>query len=125
MNNNTCPTFLEQLPVEIFLQVCASLTLREVIKAFAGLNAHIDSSIGALRNASHTLQDIASETTDLLRLNPTQIGRLVISKCSTADFSSLINLRSLTLKYGTGEQFDAIRPRNFPQLEILHLCGGR
>ncbi|UJR12792.1 hypothetical protein I4U23_016966 [Adineta vaga] len=32
-----------------------------------------------------------------------------------------INLRSLTLKYGTENQFNSIRPQYFPQLEILRI----
>ena len=125
MNDNICPTLLEQLPVEIFLQVFASLTLQDIIKAFSGLNSQIESCIQVVRNAGYTLNNHATRTTDLLRLYPTQIGRLVINICQKVNFTSLINLRSLTLKHGTGEQFYAIRPQNFPQLEILHLCGGR
>jgi hypothetical protein len=39
------------------------------------------------------------------------------------DLTSLINLRSLRLKYGSNTQFDTIRPENFPILEILHIKG--
>ena len=125
MNDNTCPTLFQQLPVEIFLQIFASLRLQDTIRAFSGLNCHIESFIHTTRNASYILNNHATRTTDLLRLYPTQIGRLVIDKCRKLDFTSLINLRSLTLKHGTGQQLYAIRPRNFPQLEILHLCRGR
>ena len=125
MNDKTCPALFEQLPVEIFLQVFASLTLQDIIRAFSGLNSHIESCIHATRNAIYTLHDRLTRTTDPLRSYPIQIGRLIITNCREIDFTSLIYLRSLTLKYGTGEQFDAIRPQNFPQLEILHLHGGR
>ena len=123
MNDSTWPTLLEQLPVEIFLQVFASLRLQDLIKAFSGLNSYIESSLKSVRSASYILNNHVTKTTDLLRSYPTQIGRLVINKCRKMNFTSLIHLRSLTLKPATGEHFNAIRPQNFPQLEILHLCG--
>jgi len=62
---------------------------------------------------------------DLLYLYPAQIGRLIITLSSDVDFTSLINLRSLTIKYGTFIQFDRIRPQYFHMLEILHIFGGK
>jgi hypothetical protein len=56
---------------------------------------------------------------------PTQICRLIIKYSPNVDFTSLINLRSLTIKYGTRAQLDGIRPEDFPMLEILHIRNGK
>ena len=123
MSNDTSPTLLEELPVEIFLQVLAPFSLSEIVKTFSGLNSYINSCIQAVTTANHTVTYSDTSAADFLCLFPTQIGRLIITHSPTVDFTPLLNLRSLTLKYGTPAQFDGIRPQHFPQLEILHLCG--
>ena len=122
-NRNLCPTLLEQLPVKIFFQIFALLPLQEVVKAFSDLNSSIDTSIQAITNAIHTVTYNDTAAIGVLLAYPTCIGRLIVTHSPAVDFTSLINLQSLTLKYGTRKQFDGIRPEHFSQLEILHLCG--
>jgi hypothetical protein len=121
-NDGKNRTLLEHLPVEIFLQIFTFFPLQELIKAFFGLNSHIDSIIRLLRSASHTINCNNNDAINLLHLFSAQISRLVIVDAETVDFTSFINLRSLTLKYGTHAQFNSIRPQYFPMLEILHVC---
>ncbi len=114
----------EQLPTEIFLQIFAFLPLQELVAAFYGLNFYIDSIIRSVRVASLVVRNNDADAIQLLQLFPTQIGRLLALNAEMLDFTSLINLRSLILKYGTPAQFNSIRPQHFPMLEILHIYGG-
>jgi hypothetical protein len=125
--DDTHPTTIEHLPTEIFLQIFASFSLEEVVTSFSGLNAHIDSIIRCLKGVSHEVNVNCYDTKamNLLHLFANQIGRLTITHATTVNFTSLINLRSLTIKHGTFAQFDGIRPRNFPMLEILHICDSK
>ncbi|CAF3918142.1 unnamed protein product [Rotaria sp. Silwood2] len=122
-NDNTFSTSLEHLPTEIFLQVFGLLPLQEIVTAFSGLNSYIDSVIQSVIGASHVVRYSDAEAINSLHFFPTQIIRLIIVNVEIADFTALINLRSLTLKYGTQEQFNSIRPQYFPMLEILHIKG--
>ncbi len=121
--NNTQPTSLEHLPTEIFLQIFALLPFRETITAFFGLNHYIDSVIRSVRNASHVVRYNDVDAINILHLFPTQIVRLIIVNVEMVDFMSLNNLRSLTLNYGTYEEFDSICPLHLPMLEILRIKG--
>ena len=125
MNNDTCPTLFEHLPVEIVLKVFASFSLSEVVTTFSGLNYHIDSCIQAVKNVPHRVDNNNTRAIDLVRLFPTQVNRLIITNSPTVDFTALINLRSLTMTYDTQAQFDGIRPEHFPLLEILRLCDSK
>jgi hypothetical protein len=121
--DNIRPMLLEDLPTEIFLQVFTFFSLEELFKAFSGLNSHIDSVIRLVRGASHVVKYNDVEAINLLQLFSAKISRLVVINVEMVDFTSLINLRSLTLKYGTEKQYDSIRPQYFPMLEILHIQG--
>ena len=55
MNDSADPTLIENLSVETFLQVFASLSLSEIVEAFSGLHSRIDSSIEAMTTATHTV----------------------------------------------------------------------
>jgi len=120
-NDNIRPTLLEHLPVEIFQQIFVLLSLQEIVTAFLGLNSHIDSIIRSLKDISHTVRCNDVTAINLLHLFSTQISHLVIVNAKTVNFTSLINLRSLILKYGTDAQFDSIRPQHFPMLNSLHI----
>ncbi len=102
------PTLLEHLPVEIFLQIFGLLPLRKIATTFFGLNSYIDSIIRSVRGVSH-----------LVSYDDVNAIKLV----EMVDFTALINLRSLVLKYGTQAQFNSIRPQHFPTLEILYIKG--
>jgi hypothetical protein len=115
------PTIVEHLPIEIFFQIFASFSLGEIITSFFGLNSRIDSIIRCMTGASHVISYNNKKAIDLLHLFPTQIGQLIVTRARKVNFTSLINLRSLTMKYGTCAQFDGIRPEHFPMLEILHI----
>jgi hypothetical protein len=123
--DGTQPASLEHLPVEIFMKVFALLSLQEIIIAFSGLNSYIDSIIRSVRNTNHAVSYYNNKAVHLLDLFPTQIGRLIVAHAPLVDFTSLINLRSLTIKYGTFAQFDGIRPEHFPMLEILHIYASK
>ena len=125
MDGNSGSTLLEQLSVEIILKVFASLSLSEIHGAFSGLNSYLNFCIQALATANHIVAYNDTSAANILHSFPTQIGRLIFTYSPTVDFTSLIHLRSLTLKYGTPAQFDGIRPEHFPWLEILHLCGSK
>ncbi|CAF1491463.1 unnamed protein product [Adineta steineri] len=116
-------TLLEHLPIEIFLEIFASLSLEEIVTAFFDLNAYINWIIRSVKCTNHGIVNNDSKSIDLLKLFPTQIDRLVIEQAASVDFTSLINLRSLTIKHGTPVQLDGIRPQHFPLLEILHIYG--
>jgi hypothetical protein len=118
---NTRPTLLEHLPVEIFLQIFDFLPLQDLVTAFSGLNFYINSIIRSVTGISHVVKYDDVDAINLLQLFPTHIGRLVLFLSETMDFTSLTNVRSLTIRYGTSAQFDSIRPQYFPMLEMLHI----
>ena len=119
------PTSLEHLSTEIFLQIFSSLPLRELVPTFFNLNSYIDSIIRFMRNVNHVVNYNDTKALNLLHLFPSQIGRLVIVNAESVDFTALINLRSLTLRYSSRAQFDSIRPQYFPMLEILHIYSSK
>ncbi|CAF1098556.1 unnamed protein product [Adineta steineri] len=121
--NNTFPTLLEHLPVEILQQIFGLLPLRDISTAFCGLNLYVDSIIRSMTNAHHIVSCNDVNSINLLHLFPTLISHLVIVNVETVDFTSLRNLRSLMLKYGTQAQLDSIRPQNYPMLEIFQIKG--
>jgi len=121
MNDNTRPTLFEQLPVEIFLKIFALFSFEEVVKTFSSLNSDVNSRIRGISTAASRITYNNTRAIGFLCLYPTQIGQLIIIHSPTVDFTSLNNLRSLTLKYGTQKQFDGIRPQHFPHLKTLHL----
>ena len=121
--NNTLPTLLEDLPVEIFLQIFGSLSLREIATTFFGLNSYIDSIIRSVRGVSRLVSYNNVNAIQDLHLLPFLISRLIVVNVEMVDFTPLINLRSLVLKYGTRAQFNGIRPQYFPTLEILYIKG--
>ncbi len=123
--DNTHSTSLEHLPIEIFHHIFAPLSLQEIVTAFFGLNSYIDSIIRSVKRVNHVVSYNDTKAIDILHLFSTQIGRLVIIHSPNVDFTWLINLRSLTIKYGTLAQLDRIRPEHFPMLEILHICCGK
>jgi hypothetical protein len=124
-SDSTLPTSLERLPVEIFLQIFAFLPLQELVKTFFGLNSNINSIIQSSDSKlSHVISYGDADAINLLYLFAIQIKRLVIIRTGKVDFNSLINLGSLTLRYGTRAQYDSIRPQHFPKLEILHIYAG-
>ena len=116
--DNTHPTLIEQLPIEIFLKVFASLSLQDIVRAFTDLNAYIDSIVRCIRGASLAVSNNNEIAVVLLHLFSTQISRFIITRAETVDFTSLINLRSLTIKYGALAQFDGIRPQNSSYLAL-------
>jgi hypothetical protein len=122
-SDKTFSTSLEQLPVEIFLQIFALLSFQEIVTAFSALNSHIDLIIRSMRDVTHAVKYNNANAINLLQLLPACIGHLIIVNVEMIDFTSFINLRSLTLKYGTQRQFDTIRPQYLPMLEILHIKG--
>jgi hypothetical protein len=126
MNNDDIqPTTFERLPVRIFLKVFATLSLQEIITAFWDLNSHINSIIHYVKNGNHTVTNDDTKAVDLLHLFPTIICRLIIMNSPNVDFTLLLNLRSLTIKYGSVTQFNVVRPEHFRMLEILHIHGGK
>ncbi|CAF1363843.1 unnamed protein product [Adineta steineri] len=122
-NDKISLTLLEHLPVEIFLQIFAFLPWRELVTSFSGLNFYIDSIIQSVRGKSHGIRYNDIDAMNLLQLFPALIDRLVVVNANIVDLSSLTNLRSLTLEYGTKAQLNTIRPHYFPKLEILHIKG--
>jgi hypothetical protein len=76
-----------------------------------------------VRSASYEIDSNNVDAINLLQLFPSQTGRLIVANVEMVDFTSLNNLRSLTLKYGTHAQFNIIRPQYFPILEILRIKG--
>ena len=124
-DDNTRPASLEQLPTEIFLQIFTFLPLQELVAAFSGLNSNIDSIIKSIININHLIKYDDANAIHLLHLFANQIVRLVVIHSDTISFTLLINLRSLILKHGTAAQFNNIRPKYFPLLEILHIYVGK
>jgi hypothetical protein len=119
------PTCLEHLPVEILSKIFDFLSLQRISTSFLSLNSHIDSVIRSWRSARHTVICNNTNDVDLLHSFPTLISHLVIVNAELVDFTSVKNLRSLMLKYGTRAQIDCIRPQNFPLLETLHIKGNQ
>ncbi|UJR18864.1 hypothetical protein I4U23_021992 [Adineta vaga] len=113
----------EHLPVEILAEIFTFLSLPELVKAFCNLNSYIDSIIQSVNTVKYMVMVRYNETVaiNLLRFCPAAIVRLTIIHATTVDLTSLINLRSLTLKYGTHIQFNSIRPQYFSKLKVLHL----
>jgi hypothetical protein len=120
-SDNTLPTLLEHLPIEIILRIFDFFSLQEIVKAFSGLNSYLNSIINSAIGISHVVRYDDATAINLLHLFTTQIRRLVITSSETVGFTSLINLRSLTLRYATSAQVDGIRPQYFLMLEILHI----
>jgi hypothetical protein len=119
---DTQPTKIEHLLVEIFLEIFALFSLEEIVTSFFGLNSYIDSIIRCIKCASHAISSHDIKAVYLLNLFPTQIGRLFLTRSVTINFTSLSNLRSLTIEYGTLAQLNGIRPQHLSVLEILHIC---
>ncbi|CAF1284603.1 unnamed protein product [Adineta ricciae] len=120
-NNNELVTLFEHLPVHIFFEIFDLLSLKEIKTSFFDLNTHINSIIRSIKCAIHTIDNDDNEAVDILHFFPTQITRLIVTHAKSLDFTSLINLRSLTIERGTFKQLDDIRPKYFPRLEILHI----
>ncbi|CAF1539942.1 unnamed protein product [Adineta ricciae] len=124
MNNNSIHvTLFEDLPVEILLKIFHLLSLDELVTKFLGLNTYINLVIQSLTHIKHTIINNDTNAIDLRHLFATQIDRLIITRSPSVDFTSLNNLRSLTIKYGTVKQLYDILPQHFPRLEILHING--
>lgn len=122
---NTKTMLLEQLPTEVFLRIFASLQFKEIIKAFSSLNSRFNSIIQCINSGNFQVSYNDDESVRLIHSYPKQIHRLILTHSPNVDFTSSIHLRSLTIRYGTLAQLNAIRPRYFPILEILHICGGK
>ena len=122
-NENVDSTSFEQLPIELFLEIFSFLHLPDILSAFSGLNSFIDSIVRSVKSAIHIKRSNDVDTINLLHSHPNQISRLLVVNAETVDFTSLNNLHSLTLKYGTTAQFNSIRPQNLPMLEILYIKG--
>lgn len=123
--NKTQATRFESLPREILLQIFALFPFEEVIKTFSDLNSYLNSAIDCIHCGNLLVNYNDVQSVDLIHSYSNQIRRLVIIHSPSVNLTSSINLRSLTLKYGTIAQIDKIRPKHFPLLEILHICGGR
>jgi hypothetical protein len=122
--HDTHATLFEHLPIEIFLEIFALFSLEEIVTSFFGLNSHINSIIRCIKDGNHTVTNNDTKAVDLLHSFPTQICRLITLNLNV-NFTSLINLRSLTIKYGNLAQLDRIRPEHLPMLEILHIRYGK
>jgi hypothetical protein len=120
-SDDTQPTKIEQLPIEIFREIFDFFSLDEIAISFFGLNSRIDSIIRSMNTASHTVSSDDDKAVDLLNLFSTQIGRLIIKHNQKVNFMSLINLQSLTIAFGSAAQFSGIRPKHVPALKILHI----
>ncbi|CAF1264692.1 unnamed protein product [Adineta ricciae] len=120
-DQSTSTMSLEHLPVEILAEIFTFLSSSELCKTFSNLNSRINSIIQSMITVSHVVKYDDTDAINYLHCFPASIVRLVLIHAKTVDFTSLINLRSLTLKYGTLAQFNDIRPQHFPKLETLHL----
>jgi hypothetical protein len=118
---NTQRTTIEDLANEIFREIFEFLSLEEIVTSFFGLNSRINSIIRSMNTASHAINSNDTKAVDLLNLFPIQIGRLILKYSENVNFTSLINLRSLTITFGSIAQFDDSRPEHFPLLEVLHI----
>lgn len=115
----------EELPIEIFQEVFSFLTLKEIIKGFYRLNSYIDLIIRSINYASHTIKYKESVYIKFPYAYELLINRLIIIHADGVNLKLFTNLRSLTLKYGTEDQFNSIRPQYLPQLEILHIYASK
>jgi hypothetical protein len=122
-NGNIFPTKLEDLSAEILLSIFSFLSLRNIVPTFSALNSRIDSMIECMSGMTHVVRCNDFDAIQILQSFTVQIGRLIVVHSETVNFTSLINLRSLALKYGRCAQFNSIRPEQFPVLEILHING--
>jgi hypothetical protein len=126
MNTNNAPvTKLGSLPNEILLQIFGLFSFKEIIKTFSGLNFYLDSTIRSINDGNLHVHLNDVESVNHINLYPNQIRRLILIHSPNVNFMLSINLRSLTIKYGTISQINSIRPEHFPMLEILHICGGK
>ena len=114
-------TTIEHLSNEIFREIFDYLLFQDINKSFFGITSNIDSIIRSMNSGSLEVSKTDINSENLLSSFPTQIGRLVLNCCETVNFTSLINLRSLTIRFGSAVQFDLISPKYFPLLEILHI----
>lgn len=121
--DDTDPTLLEHLPGEIFLQIFTFFSLREIVKIFHGLNSYINAMVGLVQDVSLKVEYHDIDAIDLLESFPRQIRHLVMDNIEKTDFMLSMNLRSLTLKYGTRLQLNTIRPLYIPFLETLRITG--
>ena len=94
-----CLTLIKQPSVEIFLELFASFSLNEIVKAFSDLKCSIDTSIQAIINDIYILTYNDTTTINLLLSYSTSIGRLIVTHSPVVDFTSLINLQSLTVRW--------------------------
>lgn len=124
-SEHTRVMLFDQLPTEIFLQIFSFLRFQETITAFSNLNSYIDSVIRNINDGYLQVSYDNAEEVCCLNLYSHQIGRLTLIHSPSIDFTTSINLRSLTIKFGTIAQLNVIRPQYFPSLEILHICGGK
>jgi len=108
-------TTIEHLSNEIFREIFDYLLFQDINKSFFGITSNIDSIIRSMNSGSLEVSKTDINSENLLSSFPTQIGRLVLNSCETVNFTSLINLRSLTIR------FDLIFPKYFPLLEILYI----
>jgi len=121
--DNTNPTSLEDLPGEIFLQIFTFFSLRNIVTMFFDLNSYINAMIRLVQDVSLKVEYHDTDAINLLESFPGQIRHLVINNIENTDFMLSMNLRSLTLKYGTQAQFNTIRPQYVPLLETLRITG--
>jgi hypothetical protein len=121
--SNNPPSPIEQFPTEIFQQIFEFISLQDIAGAFFGLNSHLDTIVRSVSRTSHVIRCDNIDAINLLHSFHLQIAQLIVVNAEKVDFTSLMNLRLLTLKYGTPMQLDSIRPLYFPMLEILNVTG--
>ena len=119
------PASLEDLPVEIFGEIFVFLSFRDLVAAFCNLNRHIDSIVRSIGAVNHVIKYDETDVITVPQLVPTSITCLVVVHVRDVDFTPLVNLQSLVLKYGTHAQFNSIRPDHFPNLELLHVSASK
>lgn len=121
--DNTQPTSLEYLPGEIFLQIFTFFSLGEIVTTFFDLNSYINTMVRLVQDVSLKVEYHDNDAISLLESFPRQIRHLVMENIEKTDFTLSMNLRSLTLKYGTRIQLNTIRPQYIPLLETLRITG--
>ena len=121
--DNTHSALLEHLPGEIFLQIFTFLSLREIVTTFFNLNSYMNAMVGLVQDVSLKVEYHDTDAINLLESFPGQIRHLVMDNIEKTDFTLSMNLRSLTLKYGTRIQLNTIRPQYAPLLETLRITG--
>jgi hypothetical protein len=90
--------------------------LQEIVKDFSALNSHIDLIIQFVRDITHVVR---SNDVNVIQRFPTTVN------VETVDFKLFINVRSITLKYGTKTQFNIILFTLFIHMrQILHIESG-